>query len=318
MRQFYAATKAHLPPTRDHPEPSPFEAFAHAYSLVSTRAFVIDLYHLIALCPFADILNHSGAGAHTSLASDDFVCHRCGSLQACEHDGEEVGRLAHLGERERERLKQPDTVDMYVEWPVRKGKEVMNAYGEGLSDARLLVEWGFVPSGDDDDSDGESNGDSDRQSLEPRIESLAGEACTWEPEELLPSSVREVDAVEAADAAATRLFTDTEDFDSLLCRPSRGVYHINHAGQASLRLFAALYARHAPVKYLLGDACVLAEAATAIQDGAEVYPLPEHLKAVARDMRDLMQARMDGMHHAELDIGQLHDLRDVSCSERRG
>lgn len=130
-REFYAATVSHLPPTEQHPDPSPFEAFAHTCSLVSTRAFVIDLYHTIALCPFADLMNHS-ALSHTSLASDDFVCHRCGSLAECDHDicrpGDELPlRLEHLSPLERERItNENDTVDMYVELPVRRGREIMN------------------------------------------------------------------------------------------------------------------------------------------------------------------------------------------------
>lgn len=307
MRQYYAAAVTHLPPTRMHPHPSPFEAFAHTYSLVSTRAFVIDLYHLVALCPFADILNHSGPGHHTSLASDDFVCHICGSLPACVHDGPEPNRLAHLAERERARLSNLDTVDMYVEWPVKEGKEVLNTYGEGLGEARLLVEWGFVPSGDEEGEEGEK-----------REEPLAGEACTWEPEEVVPDSVKEVEVVAAANTAASKLFDEDDNYDTLLCRPSKGVYHLNNAGQFSLRLFAALYAKHAPLKYLLGDMRALDDAWAEVQDGAELYPLPAHLRAVVLDLRALLQARLDGMHRPGLNIGELYDLRDVSRPSEEG
>jgi hypothetical protein len=291
MRQFYSVAAAHLPPTKLHPTPSPFEAFAHAYSLVSTRAFLIDLYHLVALCPFADILNHSGAN-HTSLATDDFVCHQCGSLPECEHDEPELERLTHLGERDRARLSEPDTVDMYVEMPAEAGEEVMNTYGETLTEARLLVEWGFVPL-DEDAGD-----------------ALAAEACTWEVEELLPAEVREVDVVAAADTAAKDL---AEGEDALLCRPSRGVYHLNQAGQVSLRLFAAVYARHAPLRYLVGDVRCLDEAWEQVQDGAECVPLPSHLVQVGKDILDLIRERLQGMHRPEMEIGAMYDVREVSA-----
>ncbi|CAK9787224.1 SET domain-containing protein [Cutaneotrichosporon oleaginosum] len=292
MRQFYAATAAHLPPTSLHPEPSSFEAFAHAYSLVSTRAFLIDLYHLVALCPFADILNHSAAN-HTSLAVDDFVCHRCGSLPVCEHGGSNPERLAHLGERERARLSDPDTVDMYVEMPAAAGEEVMNTYGDNLTESRLLVEWGFVPSEDD------------------AADALAAEAATWEVEELLSPEVpgvTEVEVVAAAEAATRNL---SQSDDALLCAPSRGVYHLNQAGQVSLRLFAALYARHAPLRFLPGDVSCLEEAWEQVQDGAEHVPLPTHVAAVAEYLCGLVRARLRGMHRPEMEVGEMFDLRDT-------
>ncbi|GMK58692.1 hypothetical protein CspeluHIS016_0601340 [Cutaneotrichosporon spelunceum] len=294
MRQWYAATAAHLPPTRLHPEPSPFEAFAHAYSLVSTRAFLVDLYHLVALCPFADILNHSGA-SHTSLASDDFVCHRCGSLPICEHDGPGVDRLSHLGDRERARLTESDTVDMYIEVPVAAGDEVMNTYGEHLSEARLLVEWGFIPSEEDTGN------------------VLVDEAASWEVEQLLQGA-KEVDLADAAERAAAHC---EEGEDTLLHVPSRGTYHINQAGQVSIRLFASLYVRHAPLRFLPGDVRSLEDAWEMVQDGAESVPVPQHLVAVASDLRDLVQARLKGMHRPEMEVGEMYDARDALPEDAR-
>ncbi|OCF36650.1 hypothetical protein I316_01903 [Kwoniella heveanensis BCC8398] len=166
LKAFYAATSPHLPPTPAHPAPSPFLAYLHCFALISSRAFMTDIYHLIALCPFADILNHSSSStSHTSMMADDFVCHICGSLAPCQHDITDANgvpyRLAHLGEREIERIgREEDSVDMRVERPVVKGEEVWNCYGEGLGDAKLLVEWGFI-SGD-----------------------FAGEGLTWNMEDL--------------------------------------------------------------------------------------------------------------------------------------
>lgn len=140
-------TEHPLLPTSTHPSAPTFHDFLHAFALVSTRAFIIDMYHLIAMVPFADLLNHAGV-ANTSLASDDFVCHVCGELAECAHDmpypGRPPERLAHLDVLTRANLSESnDTVDMYVELEVDEGEEVMNSYGE-VGDARLLVEWGFV------------------------------------------------------------------------------------------------------------------------------------------------------------------------------
>ncbi|KAK6903011.1 hypothetical protein I204_07850 [Kwoniella mangroviensis CBS 8886] len=152
LQLFYSHYSSHLPPTTSHPQPSPIQAFYHAFSLISTRAFMIDLYHLIALCPFADILNHHPTLPNTSLSSDDFVCHLCGSLKTCpEHDitnSQGIAyRLLHLIPRDIQRIEDEpqDTIELRVERPiVKKGEEVWNSYGDGLSDAKLLVEWGFL------------------------------------------------------------------------------------------------------------------------------------------------------------------------------
>ncbi|WWC89971.1 uncharacterized protein L201_004900 [Kwoniella dendrophila CBS 6074] len=166
LQKFYSNYASHLPPTSTHSERSPIVAFYYCFSLISTRAFMIDLYHLIGLCPFADILNHSIGNGNTSLSSDDFVCHLCGSLKTCqEHDivNDNNGiayRLLHLDQKDIERIESDeddDTVELRLESPLRllqdnneKGikekekVEIFNSYGDNLSDSKLLVEWGFI------------------------------------------------------------------------------------------------------------------------------------------------------------------------------
>lgn len=157
MRAFFEHSMAALLPTNPAYSTSPpFSSFLHAFSLVSTRAFVIDMYHTIALVPFADILNHS-TRPHTALQSDQFVCHVCGALGTCEHDVMNADgiarRLEDLPDEYREELERAwrarsargDTVDMLVENDdVQPGQQVFNSYGEDISNARLLVEWGFI------------------------------------------------------------------------------------------------------------------------------------------------------------------------------
>ncbi|WWC61066.1 uncharacterized protein I303_103644 [Kwoniella dejecticola CBS 10117] len=150
IQAFYQTYSSHLPPTSTHPAPSSILSFYYCFSLVSTRAFMIDIYHLIALCPFADILNHSSIHANTSLSSDDFVCHSCGSLKTCKHDITDsqgiAYRLHHLARRDINRIEEDiDTIELRVESPiVQSGKEVWNSYGDAIGDGKLLVEWGFI------------------------------------------------------------------------------------------------------------------------------------------------------------------------------
>lgn len=341
-RVFYASTVGHLPPTREHPAPSPFEAFAHACSLVSTRAFLIDLYHTIALCPFADLLNHSSV-SHTSLASDDFVCHRCGSLAECSHDVSRPGydiplRHEHLSRAERDRISNTnDTVDMYVEMPVRKGREVMNSYGEGINEARLLVEWAFVPGArpgglnnvDEDDDDEEDDED----------DNFVGDGMTWDLEQLLPPVyVSAWRALAEGDEVSESLFPtpeSDEDESALLCAPSpRNTYHLNHAGQVSVRIFGALYlaaavrerighidpADEIPSELDLDSDELLANLRADVnhleatwaqeQEGETVPRLTGALRDAALATRDLLYRRIVGLGPRSL--GEVYDLREVS------
>ncbi|ORX39952.1 hypothetical protein BD324DRAFT_679024 [Kockovaella imperatae] len=149
LESFYELYAKLLPPTASHPARSPFIDYIHCFCLVSSRAFVIDVYHTLALCPFADLLNHSES-SHTSLSSDDFVCGTCGSLRTCSHDRFNTSgrpyRLDHLSGNAIRRLhEEVDTVDLLVEVPmVHLGEEIFNSYGPSLSSSQLLTEWGYL------------------------------------------------------------------------------------------------------------------------------------------------------------------------------
>lgn len=65
MRQFYTDT---VLPTLSESRwrakfPSPpaasFAGFLHSYSLVSSRSFLVDAYHALAMVPIADAFNHT-------------------------------------------------------------------------------------------------------------------------------------------------------------------------------------------------------------------------------------------------------------------
>ncbi|KAL1406858.1 hypothetical protein Q8F55_006267 [Vanrija albida] len=307
MRAFYESSR--LPRTRAHPDPSPFEAFAHAFSLVSTRAFIIDLHHTIALCPFADVLNHAGV-SHTSLASDDFVCHVCGSLAPCEHDGTaEPARLAHLHPNARARIaNELDTVDMYVERAVRAGDEVMNSYGEGIGEARLLVEWGFVPgsapaAGDESDDD----------------EGFLGDGITWALSELCDAErAAHWLAMDGGELAGELFEAGADDDARLVCAPSArpGVYHLNHAGQASARLFGALWLQGSgahPADDVRGR---LRRALASVEMAWEAHvadddplPLDSGVADAVRAVVALLERRRAGL--PALTVDELYDAREA-------
>ncbi|KAJ7740230.1 hypothetical protein DFH07DRAFT_839274 [Mycena maculata] len=113
--------------------------FYYAYSLVSSRAFLVDSYHGLSMVPIADAFNHAQEN-HVHLESDFDVCPECGSLPRCLHDdtGDSVSRATAV----------PDDADDFYEMvsnlPIPPNTEVYNTYGGTLSNAELLVQYGFI------------------------------------------------------------------------------------------------------------------------------------------------------------------------------
>lgn len=325
MRLFYGANAINLPPTNEHPGPSPFLAFLHAYSLVSTRAFLVDLYHTVALCPFADIFNHS-ANAHTSLSSDEFVCHHCGSLPACPHDRlTPIGvpqRLAHLPLRIQQRLStEQDTVEMRAERLVECGEEVFNCYGDAIGDARLLVEWGFI------------------------AEEYAGEGLRWSLEDIL-SRERDRNAyrrIQKHGALRDILFGEAsslpiDDEEALFCPSSSALADVTNLTLIAQVSSNVLIAVAVGSLQELNDHTTsvtsafdeyqakivsIAEtlAATAVGGTGSAEQLPQlghdtfrHSLKVAEAMVTLLQRRIASMYRPELTEAELFDALDVSQS----
>lgn len=103
---YLQATVDAFPLTAFSPTPPSQLDMLYAYSLVSSRAFQVDVYHGAAIVPLADAFNHQELNnvcfevsrispcnllvdIQTDAAgrqSDDFVCEDCGSLATCEHD----------------------------------------------------------------------------------------------------------------------------------------------------------------------------------------------------------------------------------------
>lgn len=113
------------------------ETFIGAYSLVSSRGFVCDLFHGLVLAPLADLFNHSDYN-QVQFEVDDIVCDECGALGACEHYNEPEERAMPQA--------MEDPIEMTLRAPVYAGlerTEVFNSYGS-LSNARLLTCYGFA------------------------------------------------------------------------------------------------------------------------------------------------------------------------------
>lgn len=120
--------------------------FLHSYFLVSSRAFIVDTYHHLALVPIADLFNHlDPASNNIQFEADALVCESCGALPS--------RRCSHLIEKQKEdssrNLKSGDegtlmdTLDMRSTAFIDGGEECFNSYGN-LSNVQLLLQYGFV------------------------------------------------------------------------------------------------------------------------------------------------------------------------------
>ncbi|KAL5536933.1 hypothetical protein ACEPAF_756 [Sanghuangporus sanghuang] len=120
------------------------EGFKHAYTLVSSRSFIVDAYHVLAMVPIADAFNHSLEN-QVHLESDHEVCRLCGSLSECSHDtkDEESGEHTSSPPSTAADIFE-NTCDMVTNAPILPSTQVFNTYGEHLTNAQLLVRYGFV------------------------------------------------------------------------------------------------------------------------------------------------------------------------------
>ncbi|KAH9044238.1 SET domain-containing protein [Lactarius hengduanensis] len=139
-----------VPPLLNTAGLSPSEReFQHAYALVSSRAFMVDAYHGLAMVPIADAFNHSQD--HTvHLESDYDVCTSCGSLSECPHDTENREDMAVPASRA-DAADPDNTCEMVANAPAAPGEEIFNTYGASLSNAELLMRYGFMLDANDND-----------------------------------------------------------------------------------------------------------------------------------------------------------------------
>ncbi|KAI0649219.1 SET domain-containing protein [Trametes meyenii] len=132
------------------------QGFLRAYSLVCSRAFLVDSYHGLSMVPVADAFNHTHEN-HVQLGSDFDVCPTCGSLAECPHDREDPA--TPLASQSTPTYRTPphspsysaDTVDMLTVRSIPPGAEVFNTYGTDLGNASLIARYGFALDGAEND-----------------------------------------------------------------------------------------------------------------------------------------------------------------------
>ncbi|KAF8161422.1 hypothetical protein B0H34DRAFT_379734 [Crassisporium funariophilum] len=127
------------------------DGFYRAFSLVSSRSFLVDAYHGLAMVPIADAFNHVQDN-HIHLESDYNVCRDCGSLHECLHDRDEsdenstsaIGPVVRNSDHDK-------FYEIVSNSPIAPLTEVFNTYGEGLTNAQLLNQYGFALDINDND-----------------------------------------------------------------------------------------------------------------------------------------------------------------------
>ncbi|KAJ3880005.1 hypothetical protein F5051DRAFT_483120 [Lentinula edodes] len=119
-----------------------FHHFCRAYSLASSRAFLVDAYHGLSMVPIADAFNHTDE-YHVHLETEYEVCPECGSLQQCLHDRDIEPTLGHPTSGFQQ-IEKDNTYDMVSNAAITPHSEVFNTYGETLSNAQLLTRYGFI------------------------------------------------------------------------------------------------------------------------------------------------------------------------------
>ncbi|EPT01804.1 hypothetical protein FOMPIDRAFT_1048399 [Fomitopsis schrenkii] len=147
IRGYYHSIAAHLLPAS-----CTISHFLRAYSLVSSRAFMVDAYHGLSMVPIADAFNHITEN-HIHLECDFDVCPLCGSFAECTHDREDAPPASEepMDWQSPSIPAVPDTCDMVVNRRILACCEVFNTYGARKSNASLLAWYGFALDGNEND-----------------------------------------------------------------------------------------------------------------------------------------------------------------------
>jgi hypothetical protein len=146
--------QAHKDLLSDWSQALTFEAFCSGMSIVGSRAFEVDAFHKLALCPFADMLDHA-LEEHVHFTTRYDACEVCGESDNCHHSNSDVGDSdtsidsgsdhSAAGESEDENHEEntEDLCDLITCRKVRAASEVFNTYGECGNDV-LLARYGFA------------------------------------------------------------------------------------------------------------------------------------------------------------------------------
>lgn len=299
LREYHASLD--LPPTYEHPDRPSFASFLYAYSLVSTRGFIIDAYHSVGLIPFCDMFNHSSTSPHTSLSNDAGVCDICGSLLRCSHDSEDSERLEHLSQsylNQLEREGMADKVDMRVQRSVKAGEEIMSCYDEDKSNAALLVEYGFI--------------DDERNS---RIKWVYRDVLT---PETLPIFIHVQEQLgRPSNEADTQSRSGSGSSNGLIGAVIEDQHEppqIRSSGEISPALFLALYPQSTASTNLEETAEEMLDAMSQIRSlrGDEGRDFSRRIKSTINSLVELLQRRLRGYHRNESSVVELEAELEVS------
>lgn len=169
-----------------------FAEFCKGMSVVGSRAFEVDAYHGLAMCPFADMLDHK-IDEHVHFQTTYDVCPDCGEASGCVHDPSASDNESVMSQSEhsdcsscshhsddrnsgilddsdgsQESSEEPDVCEFVVHRQIGAREQIMNTYGDCGNDV-LLARYGFALL----------DNPHDRISLGPEISALTHEYWDW-------------------------------------------------------------------------------------------------------------------------------------------
>lgn len=294
LERFYEKEVQAMPSSSTCPEPPTFDQFAYAYSMVSTRAFLLDNFHMVAMVPFCDMFNHSNR-AHSSILTDSQVCEECGANGPCKHTEDEAeavaDRVASLSVSEKARDDIRNDVEMRVERKAKAGEEVLSCYEADVSDAKLLVEWGFVS--------GEGG----------------GEGITWTPRIVLDQRTGRTFITMSQEGRLEHFDKYTIVRPSLADQP--GLFNLYPDGKVSINLLVAVVLGCIPE---VEDPATVEKVFTQVlhwyTEGkqGDVGAEKKAVEAVPRALVDLLQSRLTGIGVRMKQEADMREIIDVSVS----
>jgi len=226
-------------------------------------------------------------------------------------------RLAHVDPHSREMMgREIDTVDMRSERMVGCGEEVMNSYGKGIGDGRLLVEWGFL--------EGEFTGNGIEWTVAELLgdDSDEGRAMRGVFDEIIK---RGIVALELYPDHDLDLDHDMEDDNEKLigppnttstksCDPDEPILNLNHNGQISLNVWTALFLQSCRRASFEELETAIVSSVTELET-ANIAPKPAMdptTMSTCQKVITLLKQRLDGMYRSTMSMEELLDRRDVS------